>query len=408
MNASEKPWAVTRDANAVTLLGPTGAVVVRLSTEGQPDGHAKLISSAPGAPPSEIFSGPIVAAAAQLDAIAKQAATARTDRAWMPIAAITAVAASAVIILGLSAYIALRPGQQTADPTRDAAYTKLLESLQSMASPTRPMMPPNMSQNLPQNLPPGLPPQVASASPSQPPHPAVEPSAPAQSIPVPKDLPPIIAAPSPAASTTQLASVQPKDALTAPQPPLIVPVKPSAETAAPQAAINGKPEPKAEPNAKSEIKSEAKSEDMSASKPDGKPEDKAVAETTLASGDKPMTPAQAQQLLQTLEKLRTKVSSGDEIPPEILKQLPNEIAKRLVATGVATLSPTDRREAAQRLARVVRLPSEVVTARRGPDGIPDVTESNFWAANSGKISIPLPGGGDIRSPDVLKQFGLQP
>jgi hypothetical protein len=55
------------------------------------------------------------------------------------------------------------------------------------------------------------------------------------------------------------------------------------------------------------------------------------------------------------------------------------------------------------------LPSEVVNKFRGKDGIATIPENYSWYARSGgPVAIPLPGGGDIKKPEDLIDFGLNP
>ena len=142
----------------------------------------------------------------------------------------------------------------------------------------------------------------------------------------------------------------------------------------------------------------------------------AAAETTQdgtpvkpkADGMRDMSAAEAQDLLRQLEEIKTKTADGSELPLELLRKLPAEVAERLVGTGIATVSPQDRKDRAQRQARIVRLPASIINQYRDRTGIASIPESDSWVANGGRISIPLPGGGDITSPDIMTQFGLKP
>lgn len=156
-----------------------------------------------------------------------------------------------------------------------------------------------------------------------------------------------------------------------------------------------------------------------AAQPAGKPTEKAAeksAESTAASKDdaakkdalRDMSASEAQELLRQLEEIKTKTADGSELPVELLRKLPAEVAARLVGTGIATVSPQDRKERAQRQARIVRLPASIINQFRDRTGIASIPESDSWVANGGRVSIPLPGGGDITSPDVMTQFGLKP
>ncbi|MGU3604287.1 hypothetical protein ACLBYC_22895, partial [Methylobacterium brachiatum] len=153
-------------------------------------------------------------------------------------------------------------------------------------------------------------------------------------------------------------------------------------------------------------KAEAPATDAAGSKPK-------AAESSL-SGPKAITaaiarmnPVEAQKAVKTLDDIKMSLADNGEISPELLREIPHEIAKALRDAGV-DLSPGERREAGRKSAAVVRLPSSAIERFRGRDGIASITDSNSWVLTNGIVMLPLPGGGDIRTADAMLEFGLKP
>ncbi|MNL69458.1 hypothetical protein D3C87_1943220 [compost metagenome] len=85
----------------------------------------------------------------------------------------------------------------------------------------------------------------------------------------------------------------------------------------------------------------------------------------------------------------------------MLRALPEEVAALLADQGMELDGPGS--------GTMNILPSEVVDKFRGKDGVATIPENYSWYARTGgPVSIPLPGGGDIKHPDDFKDFGLQP
>ena len=120
-----------------------------------------------------------------------------------------------------------------------------------------------------------------------------------------------------------------------------------------------------------------------------------------------MNPIEAQKAVKTLDDIKTSLADNGEISPELLRQIPHEIAKALREAGV-DLTPGERREAGRKSSAVVRLPSSAIEQFRGRDGIASITDSNSWVLTNGNVMLPLPGGGDIRTVDAMLEFGLKP
>ncbi|MDW9481895.1 hypothetical protein GOB57_24920 [Sinorhizobium meliloti] len=112
-----------------------------------------------------------------------------------------------------------------------------------------------------------------------------------------------------------------------------------------------------------------------------------------------MSDGDVRNLLMNLQQIN---AGGDqEITPEMLRALPEEIAALLADQGMELDGPGG--------GTMNILPSEVVDQFRGNDGVATIPENYSWYARTGgPVSIPLPGGGDIKHPDDFKDFGLQP
>lgn len=124
-----------------------------------------------------------------------------------------------------------------------------------------------------------------------------------------------------------------------------------------------------------------------------------AARAMVANG---LTPDKAADVLSQLEALGN--TDADKITPAMLSTLPHEVAQMLLDNGLAGgESAPDGVQYS-----IIRVPESVIDAHRGPDGIADIPERNTWVSNGNYVSIPLPGGGDVKSPDDLKAFHLQP
>ena len=131
---------------------------------------------------------------------------------------------------------------------------------------------------------------------------------------------------------------------------------------------------------------------------DGVIEDEAAAAVRRAIGGG-MTQDDVRELLMNLQQMN--VAGEDALTPEMLQSLPEEIAAMFLDGG---MEPDGQGGGQMNI-----LPSEVVDSFRGKDGIATIPENYSWYARSGgPVSIPLPGGGDIKSPEDLLDFGLQP
>jgi len=121
---------------------------------------------------------------------------------------------------------------------------------------------------------------------------------------------------------------------------------------------------------------------------------------------KGMTANDGMQILAHLEKL---TSESGEISAEMLNALPHEVARVLKEAGIVPTPTTQDPDAPGGVPyRIIRLPEKVLEKHRGKDGIPSVPEADTWVATGNSVSLPLPGGGDIKTVDDIKSFGLNP
>lgn len=425
-----KPTLVFREEGKVTFIDERGQVAsIALTTKDVPPLEAAVIYQRRGMDDVRMFAGPaeqVMAAFADFEIRARTPSTVLADdkpetRPSRPPMVQAAAALGILLGVGLACYGAALAWPERPTPQQGAAKLEMLDRLakqveQISGDPNRPAS--GGIAEAPALMPPGGPlnfkaAKVKQASPdasvsgaSQPPAP------PAGAIPVPKELPSLPRAE--AETHVDLATITDG-----------VPAK-SVDTAAPGStvaiAVGSDPVTPVEASAASSTKIDIATSSKEAAKPEADPkaetkaasgDDKATADakstTRIApSGVAPMSPAEAQELLKTLEQIKSQAAEGGELTPELLKQLPMDVARQLVGTGIATVSAKERTERAQRMARIVRLPATIINQYRGRDGIASIPEQDSWVANAGRISIPLPGGGDVLEPGMLKEFGLNP
>lgn len=161
-------------------------------------------------------------------------------------------------------------------------------------------------------------------------------------------------------------------------------VKPDAKTEADGKKTEAADEPV--------VDEEIKTENEAALKKDAE----AAVKSLIGNG---MTDDDVRKLLMNLQQMN---AGGDQqITPEMLRALPEEVAALLADQGMELDGPGS--------GTMNILPSEVVDKFRGKDGVATIPENYSWYARTGgPVSIPLPGGGDIKHPDDFKDFGLQP
>lgn len=169
--------------------------------------------------------------------------------------------------------------------------------------------------------------------------------------------------------------------------------KPEKPAAPDPAVKDGEAAPKAAQDKKAEA---AKPEEDAAAARDRA---QAAAQALLKQG---LTQGQAVDVLTKLEALGRVDPS--KITPDMLAGLPHEVAKMLVDNGL--VNSDDAPDGVNY--SIIRVPETVIDAHRGPDGIADIPERNTWSSTGNYVSIPLPGGGDVKTPEDLEAFHLKP
>ncbi len=135
--------------------------------------------------------------------------------------------------------------------------------------------------------------------------------------------------------------------------------------------------------------------------------EQAAARDTVKEKGAEASKAEVAKLMSVLDNLK----NGDKLPPEIVRDLPHELARTLTEKG-AVETPE---ETAARLAgatgkasfTIVHLPAGTLGHYLDKDGVPTIPGGDSWAATGGNVVIPLPGGGEIRKPSDLALFHLQ-
>lgn len=372
--------AVFCDGSSVAVVGTEGAARIRFEADGS---SGRLISTGQGGDVvvAEGPTGQIVDMFAQLRA---EAAPRRRGGRLRPIALGVATAALVLAPVGIMQLRA--PSVPALD---SAALQRVLEMSRGVRTPEA----------------------VAALTASQP---ALQPASrsAARSVPLPEHLPSLDDTAPPAAKAPEATASATRTA------PVPVPAPGRIEAAAePPSAADGSPIPKA---------ADTPTEVPAAATAGGETAAKAEAPATDAAGSKPkaaesslsgpeaitaaiarMNPVEAQKAVKTLDDIKMSLADNGEISPELLREIPHEIAKALRDAGV-DLSPGERREAGRKSAAVVRLPSSAIERFRGRDGIASITDSNSWVLTNGIVMLPLPGGGDIRTADAMLEFGLKP
>lgn len=128
-----------------------------------------------------------------------------------------------------------------------------------------------------------------------------------------------------------------------------------------------------------------------------------IAAGLVATG---MPQAKAVEVAAQLEQL-AQLGGEEGITPEILAQLPHDVARLLKENGLLENMEKPAGEAGVPFA-IIRLPESVIDKYRGKDGIPAIPVNDSYAALGNKVSIPLPGGGDVKEPQDLEAFGFKP
>ena len=99
------------------------------------------------------------------------------------------------------------------------------------------------------------------------------------------------------------------------------------------------------------------------------------------------------------------MQNGQPIGADLLAKLPPDLAAKLVAR---TAPPSSEKPGPRATGAPVQgaFPESVMKEHRDQWGIPDIPDAGSWAALGGKIVLPMPGGGDIRTHGDLEEFGV--
>jgi hypothetical protein len=122
-----------------------------------------------------------------------------------------------------------------------------------------------------------------------------------------------------------------------------------------------------------------------------------------------LTKEQAEKALREISMLtpaQLKGASLDNLPPEVRQMLLDEMQQDGNANDQAAPKDTVQDGVPTKL---IMLPEQVIDTYRGHDGIASLPENSSWQARGNPaVRLPLPGGGDIKSVEDLKAFGVQP
>lgn len=381
-----------RPGERLLQVDTEGARLIETTVAANPDADADapflVRRSVNGAEGKTIFSGDKEEAGRVLDAIAGKAAKVRSvnERVLAVLAAI-GLAATGYAIGGLypsrgdnaPAAIAYQP---SADPTIVARVVPpstglppVPETIGGPAAPTEDRS----------GIPPQAPPRTLASEP-------------------PRSTPPAIALPDgskTAAATDAKAAEASKPSPSVSTPPTKAPEAAQAPQEGRLPSVAANDAPKASTVAQDGLAARAATAVANAD-----------AATTAARKDLEQKGAEAMVgEAEQLKRVVNMLSNGEKVTPEMVAQLPHEIAQRLRAAGVvltAEENATVTKATTGREFRIVNLPPALIDRHRDADGVPTIPGANSWASTGGNVIIPLPGGGEIRSPDDLTAFNLQP
>lgn len=204
-------------------------------------------------------------------------------------------------------------------------------------------------------------------------------------------------------------SVKPEAPTAAAQKPSVTPPAPGAQTTFEAKPAPTTPKVDSKPNDVSQAVPAKPAAEAGGSKvatdPSAKatPLDRKAIAEAVGKVVQGMTHEQAKGIVDQLGKL-----DGGEITEDMLSGLPHEVAAMLKEAGLVT-SAADSEDAPGGVPyRIIRLPEAILEKHRGKDGIADIPGRDTWSATGNFVRLPLPGGGDIKSPDNFKAWGLTP
>ena len=130
-------------------------------------------------------------------------------------------------------------------------------------------------------------------------------------------------------------------------------------------------------------------------------------EATPQASPAPASTSDNKRTLEALKTINYDLRNGITIDPSTLDMLPHELASKIMAVIEARNKMT--KNAGGDSSPSETLPRSIVARSKAQDpyGIPNIPDRMSWAA-IGHPTIPLPGGGDIRTSDDMKFFGFKP
>lgn len=118
-----------------------------------------------------------------------------------------------------------------------------------------------------------------------------------------------------------------------------------------------------------------------------------------------MNEEEAKEVLGVLEEVKEGLQTDGMLNSEVLKRLPHDVARTLLEAGLVNPHETARDEKGHAISKI---PPHIMETYRNIYGIASIPENDTWTAAGGKVTLPLPGGGDIRRPEHMQDFGLEP
>lgn len=102
-------------------------------------------------------------------------------------------------------------------------------------------------------------------------------------------------------------------------------------------------------------------------------------------------------------------ASLDSLPPNV-RQLVLDQMDRNTASDKSDTQSVEKDNVEEGVpTKIIMLPEQVIDSYRGHDGIASIPENSSWQARGNPaVSIPPPGGGDIKTVEDLKAFGMKP
>ncbi len=121
-----------------------------------------------------------------------------------------------------------------------------------------------------------------------------------------------------------------------------------------------------------------------------------------------LTKEQAEKALNEISMLTPEQMQGaslDNLPPEVRQMVLDQVQ----TDAQSKPDPQTDNQQGGIPTKIIMLPEQVIDGYRGHDGIASLPENSSWQARGNPaVRLPLPGGGDIKTVDDLKAFGVQP